>query len=487
MSSSLVLRLLFGASIFALHAAGQNSQLRFNWKFENDATPQRVPICQDFPIVVIPDPKNATAGNFLGTPPYYMMSFPQGGQPITQLIGNTNDTLSWTPKHPVGTNFSLQLMDSDGYTGGDGGLIYQVVENPEGQDCAAPTPPNDFTITSNVTDGGRVETCHFWRLNINGGESPYKVVLNAVNSPVITNITVENGNDAVVYSNRADPDTTLFAGVVDNTGRWATGTQYISTFGSIDYACIGFRTIVTTQKELDDAEKAREDSQRSKKRTAIIVGIVVSVAGVLFIAGAIAFWIHRRRRLESLKPDIEPRQFMDSGPSGQVLSVTQFMASSPNHTPSSGKTAFSPIGSLPYSIEPFSDDRRDSTADQSQPHFHLTSSSGADQRGGPSFAQFPVSSVRRSGKAREAAQTTLAHHDRSQMSSSSARLLPDWPVRSASLQPPHHDSMSTSAMESEIIYQHQDAGQVVRELPPPYIPPHLQENSGGERSRPEGS
>ncbi|MCQ6264039.1 hypothetical protein MLD55_19150, partial [Alcanivorax sp. MM125-6] len=90
---------------------------------------------------------------------------------MTQLIGNTNDTLSWTPKHPVGTNFSLQLMDSDGYTGGDGGLIYQVVENPEGQDCAAPTPPNDFTITSNVTDGGRVETCHFWRLNINGGES----------------------------------------------------------------------------------------------------------------------------------------------------------------------------------------------------------------------------------------------------------------------------------------------------------------------------
>lgn len=132
MSSSLVLRLLFGASIFALHAAGQNSQLRFNWKFETDvsierglfsplsqlklifvsiqATPRRVPICQDFPIVVIPDPKNETAGNFIGTPPYYMMSFPQGGQPITQLIGNTNDTLSWTPKHPVG-EFVLSISD----------------------------------------------------------------------------------------------------------------------------------------------------------------------------------------------------------------------------------------------------------------------------------------------------------------------------------------------------------------------------------------
>ncbi|EKM77249.1 hypothetical protein AGABI1DRAFT_43859, partial [Agaricus bisporus var. burnettii JB137-S8] len=167
--------------------------------------------CQDFPIVVIPDPKNATAGNFLGTPPYYMMSFPQGGQPITQLIGNTNDTLSWTPKHPVGTNFSLQLMDSDGYTGGDGGLIYQVVESEHSSEyVCTPTPPNDFTITSNVTDGGRVETCHFWRLNINGGESPYTVVLNAVNSPVITNISLSDGNNAVVYSNRADPDTTLF-------------------------------------------------------------------------------------------------------------------------------------------------------------------------------------------------------------------------------------------------------------------------------------
>lgn len=483
MSSSLVLRLFFGASIFALHAAGQNSELTFNWKFKTDATPQRVPICQEFPIAVIPNPKNDTAGNFSGTPPYYMMSFPAGGQPITQHIGDTNDTLSWTPRHPVGTNFSLQLMDSTGSTGGAGGLIYQVAENPRGQDCAAPTPPNDFTITSNVTGGGRVETCHFWRLNINGGEPPYTVVLNAKESPVITNISVSEGNDAVVYSNRADPGTTLFAGVVDKTGRWATGTQFISTFGSTDYACIGFRTITTTQKELDVAEKAREESQKSRKRTAIIVGVVVSVVGVLLIAGAIAFWIRRRRRLESLRPDIEPRQFMDSGPSGQVLSVTQFLGSSPNNTPSSGKTAFSPIGSLPYTVEPFSDDRRDSTADQSQPHFHQTSSSGADQRSGPSFAHFPVSPVRRSGKAREAAQTTLAHHDRSQMSSSSL-LHPDWPVRSASLQPPHHDSMSTSAMESEIIYQHQDAGQVVRELPPPYIPPQLQqENSGDERSR----
>lgn len=91
------------------------------------------------------------------------------------------------------------------------GRAYSYIPiDPEGQDCAAPTPPNDFTITSNVTDGGRVETCHFWRLNINGGESPYTVVLNAVNSPVITNITVQEGSDAVVYSNRADPGTTLF-------------------------------------------------------------------------------------------------------------------------------------------------------------------------------------------------------------------------------------------------------------------------------------
>jgi hypothetical protein len=212
------------------------------------------------------------------------------------------------------------------------------------------------------------------------------------------------------------------------------------------------------------------------------VAVVVSVVGVLFIGGGLGAWIHRRRKVaESLRPDIEPRQFMDSGPSGQVLSVTQFMSSSPGNSPSPGKKAFSPISSLPYAVEPFNDNRRESGTDQTQTH---SSGRGVDPRAGPNFANFPVSSVRRSGKGREAAQDghehdgTILTYPPAQSSSSASH--PQWPLRSTSLQ--QHNSI-VSGMETEIIYQHRDAGQVVRELPPPYLPPELSEDTGDERRR----
>lgn len=78
--------------------------------------------------------------------------------------------------------------------------------------CIAPSPPSDFTITSNKTQDGKstLETCEPWRLDIIGGNPPYTVVLDARSSPVITNITVPPGDDAVVFIDRADPGTVLF-------------------------------------------------------------------------------------------------------------------------------------------------------------------------------------------------------------------------------------------------------------------------------------
>jgi len=31
-----------------------------------------------------------------------MMAFPEGGQPLTRLVGVDNNTLSWFPQHPIG-------------------------------------------------------------------------------------------------------------------------------------------------------------------------------------------------------------------------------------------------------------------------------------------------------------------------------------------------------------------------------------------------
>jgi len=71
-----------------------------------------LPSCFNFSLVVFPNPQNATAGNYSGTPPYYMMAFPEGGQPLTTLVGVSNDTLSWLPQHPVGREvFSIILVN----------------------------------------------------------------------------------------------------------------------------------------------------------------------------------------------------------------------------------------------------------------------------------------------------------------------------------------------------------------------------------------
>ncbi|KAF5348311.1 hypothetical protein D9756_010473 [Leucocoprinus leucothites] len=285
-------------SFLILQALGQNSVQTFGWKFRTDFLSIALPSCFKFSIVVFPNLKNATAGNYSGTPPYYMMAFPEGGQPIVSPIGNDNDTLSWTPQHPIGTRLILQVIDSLGDTGGTSGSIFEIAENADSTTCVLPPSPEDFTISSNTTqDGsGTLETCQPWRLNINGGQPPYTVVLTARNSPVITNITVPSTDDALVFINRADPNTVLFAAVTDSMGRWATGTQFVSTYGSTDVSCIGFGTITTTQQGLDQQNAARKAAQNSKHRLSIIVGVVVSLVLLLLIGGAVGSRLYARKK-----------------------------------------------------------------------------------------------------------------------------------------------------------------------------------------------
>lgn len=76
--------------------------------------------------------------------------------------------------------------------------------------CIVPAPSQDFRISSNITEGGTLETCRPWRLDIDGGHPPYTVVLDARNSPVMTNITIPSTDNAMVYINRATPGTDLF-------------------------------------------------------------------------------------------------------------------------------------------------------------------------------------------------------------------------------------------------------------------------------------
>lgn len=51
-----------------------------------------------------------------------------------------------------------------------------------------------------------LSTCQPWGLTIKGGQQPYTVILAALNSPVITNVSMGSGNDVLTYIDRADPN-----------------------------------------------------------------------------------------------------------------------------------------------------------------------------------------------------------------------------------------------------------------------------------------
>jgi len=460
-------------SILALQAWGQNSNQTFGWKFREDFLSTNLQACFELRLVVFPNLKNETAGSFSGVPPYYMMAFPEGGQPITTLVGENNDTLAWTPTHPVGTKLILQLVDATGNTGGTSGSVFEIVDNPNSSNCNVPPPPKDFTITSNITQDGRatLETCQPWRLNINGGTPPYKVVLDARNSPVITNITIPGTDNAVVFINRADPGTVLFASVHDVSGRWATGTQFVSTTGSTNITCIGHGTITTTQEKLDQEDAGRKNA---KQRTSIIIGVVVAVIGLLLIGGGVWLCLRRRRKAQESEEsgqDTLPRQFIETGSSGQILSINNFLPSGAS-TSSPNKTSFSPgAQSLSYTSDPYNPYHESSITDSNR--VSSVSGQGANLYNRPSFANFPQTSVRRS-KAAEATQEAMSEINNADLTQSSSTMAAAaagrhvWPARLGSL---GGDGDIRSPTDNEFIYQHLDAGQVVRELPPPYIPP----------------
>jgi hypothetical protein len=65
----------------------------------------------------------------------------------------------------------------------------------------------EFTVTANTTD--QLPTCDPWALTIQGGTSPYKVVLTSLDSPAVTNVTMPTGDNLYKYINRANPGGTL--------------------------------------------------------------------------------------------------------------------------------------------------------------------------------------------------------------------------------------------------------------------------------------
>ncbi len=120
----------------------------------------------------------------------------------------------------------LTMIDSNGSTGGVApnlytmnGMLYTPLPwnslalfiRIAGSDTSClPTNPATSSLASiqpNVT--GTLTTCQQWGLTIEGGKKPYTVVLSALNSPVITNVTMGPDDDVFTFPDRADPNTSL--------------------------------------------------------------------------------------------------------------------------------------------------------------------------------------------------------------------------------------------------------------------------------------
>ncbi|KAJ7795471.1 hypothetical protein B0H13DRAFT_2511330, partial [Mycena leptocephala] len=203
----------------------------FQWQFAGNVLSSSLPSCRQFQIHVKPfNPANNTHG----VPPFYMMAFAIGGTPSTTLIGTDESNLSWTVNQPhthahvdAGSQLLLQVVDSQGSSGGVPPNLFTVVAGQSTQCIPAASNDPPFTVEANVTE--TLTTCQSWGIKIKGGTPPYVLTLAAVNSPLVINVTMGPADDQFTFIDRADPNTQLIGTRLN--GRWAVGTPIVKTNG----------------------------------------------------------------------------------------------------------------------------------------------------------------------------------------------------------------------------------------------------------------
>ncbi|KAJ7074517.1 hypothetical protein C8F01DRAFT_26981 [Mycena amicta] len=471
-------------------ACAQTSKI-FQWQF-SQALSQSLPSCRSLGIQVKPfDPNNNTHG----FPPFYMMSFPVagGGTPHTSFIGTDEGNLAWTVDQPVGAQLLLYVIDSHGSSGGVPPQLFTVVAGTSTQCIPAASTDAPFTVTSNVT--GTLTTCQPWGLNIQGGTPPYNVTFAALNSPIITNVTMGPFDDVFTFIDRADPNTQLIAAISDLNGRWASGTPIVKTAGSSDVSCTGLVSTSSTAAEIKAEAVQAAATSKARHQTAIIAGVVVTLV-VLFLLGGVGVYLFlRRRRVLKRADKVSPRQFeggVGAAPdytenSTHILSINAFInPPSPPHSPKSPtiSTFSSPTHVSLGTTVTFDRQRMNNVIppqDNASVSSAPTSTTGGLSVRNPhpgrpaAFSSFPTASVRRSAKAIEAGMTSSISedsefYDAATSSRAMERSLSAGPASVGGRYPSPVRSASVGANSEEVIYQHQDAGSV-RELPPPYMGP----------------
>jgi len=169
-------------------------------------------------------------------------------------------------------------------------------------------------------------------------------------------------------------------------------------------------------------------------------------------------WFRRKRNAQRRKPDLDVRQF------DQFKSIDQvFPKSSVITMPSPSIFRTIPDDSQRSPHVARSHTSETVSADNTQQSFGVSPVSGTSLHGQYSSVNHPAASVRRSKR-----------HKAVPVISSRSRSF-DRPGSSGQSTSTHsgaeQGSVSAITSENQVVYQHRDAGQVVRELPPPYIFP----------------
>ncbi|KAJ3756947.1 hypothetical protein FB446DRAFT_799324 [Lentinula raphanica] len=452
----------------------------FQWKFSNNFLGTQLPSCQSLGIIV--EPVNATNITH-GVPPFYMIAWEMGGTPRTTLLGLNESSLSWTVDHPVGTSLMLNVVDSQGNGGGIPPQAY-TVEAGQSTECVVDNDQRDFIVTANVS--GTINTCQPYGLRISGGSPPYNISLAQFDSPVVTNVTIPSPLDAFTYINRATPEYTLLVAVSDITGRYAFGTPTIMPTGSEDVTCAGLNSSPGNATWLTEAQDAQLHSitEAKHRKTAILVGTILPLSVLLI--GIVAYLLyrahHRQQKLEErLKPEpltlpepkaVEEAEANSSVGTGVILENQALTAS--------------PVSDPDLNLNPFLTQAERSITALNDNIIYPSSTriySGRSSRTSSThsgFVNFPTTSVR--GASKKSIQAKLESLDPdTQASSNSSRArnppvvgrslsaqprgspIPTLPMRSSSFGAP-----TVSPIEGEYVFQHQDGGRFIRELPPPY-------------------
>ncbi|KAF6744417.1 hypothetical protein DFP72DRAFT_1078791 [Ephemerocybe angulata] len=441
------LPLFLFVALFAVAARAQDAarpaSRQFQWKWKNDGIGFSLATCTQLGVEV--KSWDVTKNDTHGIAPYYMMAFPVGGTPVTKYIGNSDTALVWEVSHAPGTKLLLTVVDSTGSFGGVPPRMFDLVSPPPvsfRNPLLRPSrsPPISRQTDSKLASHGASRSREEFRLT--------NLSIAAVNSPVITNVTIPSGFDAFTYINRAEPNGQMIIGVADFTGNWASGVPLVSTYGSENYDCVGLVSSngVASQlaKEAEDRKKAKD-----KKRTAIVAGVTVPLVILLLAAIGVGVWWYRRKKQLEKEPnpqDVEPYAYKE-----EPLQLPQGMYANGTGNSGQSKTAFSmqdSTGPLSYTTHgggPGSPSIHGSFAAPSSTAY-TSHDSPHDTRGGSSIVTFqPNRNL--SGKAAEAAQSVV--------------LAPDSEYAHAS------GSGQQAANGDEIVIQHRDGG-TVRELPPPY-------------------